>query len=172
MKTLLLLRHAKSSWTDDATPDFARPLAPRGERDAPAMGERLRTSGITIGRILSSPALRARRTAELVAAALRNAADDIELVPELYLAAPRAILDVIARQLDTVDSLLVVGHNPGLTELANALLPELDLDHLPPAAVVAFSCDAPHWAQLATARRELAFYDFPKNRAEPIKTLR
>lgn len=172
MKQLLLLRHAKSSWTDDTTPDFARPLAPRGERDAPAMGERLANLGIAVAHIVSSPALRARRTAELVAAALGYAADDIQLVPELYLAVPRTILDVIARQIDTLDSLLVVGHNPGLTELANGLLPELDLDDLPTAAVVAVRCDTPHWARVATAPRELAFYDFPKNRAEPIKALR
>jgi len=172
MKQLLLLRHAKSSWSDDATPDFARPLAPRGERDAPAMGERLRSHGVTITRIVSSPALRARRTAELVAAALGHSEHDVQLVPELYLAAPRTILDVVARQIDAVDSLLIVGHNPGLTELANGLLPELDLDDLPTAGVVALRCHTPHWARVATAARELAFYDFPKNRAEPLRTLR
>lgn len=172
MKRLLLLRHAKSSWNDEGALDFARTLAPRGESDAPEMGNRLRGRDMTVDLVLASPAARAKRTATLVAAALGYAEERIALAPDLYLASPAALLRTIGQQPDSAATLLVVGHNPGLTELANLLVAELNLDNLPTAGVVAIDCDTQHWASVGTAPRSLAFYDFPKNPAAPATTRR
>ena len=163
MKRLILLRHAKSSWSDDGLSDSERPLSGRGERDAPRMGVRLRERGIRPDLVLSSPALRARRTASLVARALDYPDDAIRLDATLYLAAPVEILAVVAEQADAVDCLLVVGHNPGLTELTNLLLPELELANLPTAGTVVVDCATERWAEVRNAQRRLVYYDYPKN---------
>jgi phosphohistidine phosphatase len=129
------------------------------------MGARLRERGIRPGLMLSSPALRARRTASLVARALDYPDDAIRLDASLYLATPVDILAVVAEQVDAVDCLLVVGHNPGLTELTNLLLPGLDLANLPTAGIVVVDCAAERWAEVRNAQRRLAYYDYPKNTA-------
>ena len=163
MKRLILLRHAKSSWSEDGLADSERPLSGRGERDAPRMGARLRQRGIRLGLVLSSPALRARRTATLVARALEYPDDAIRLDPTLYLATPEEILAVVAEQADAVDCLLVVGHNPGLTELTNLLLPTLNLANLPTAGTVVLDCATERWAEVRAAQRHLVYYDYPKS---------
>ena len=163
MKRQILLRHAKSSWSDDGLPDSERPLSGRGERDAPLMGARLRERGIRPDLVLSSPALRARSTARLVAQVIDYPADAIRLEASLYLAAPEEILAVIAEQVDAIDCLLVVGHNPGLTELTNLLLPELELANLPTAGTVVVDCATERWAEARNAQRRLVCYDYPKN---------
>ena len=163
MKRLILLRHGKSSWSDDGMPDSERPLSSRGERDAPRMGARLRERGIRPDLVLSSPALRARSTARLVAQAIDYPADAIRLEASLYLAAPEEILAVVAEQADAIDCLLVVGHNPGLTDLTNLLLPELELANLPTAGTVVVDCATERWAEARNAERRLVYYDYPKS---------
>jgi len=164
MRRLVLLRHAKSSWRDGRLDDHDRPLSKRGNDDAPRMGERLRDRGAKPDLILASSARRARATAELVAAALvGGGAARITIVPELYHASPRMLLAVTARQDDTVRELLLVGHNPGMTELANRLLPGLDLANLPTTGVIAIDFDTDGWAGIETAEPHLVYYDYPKN---------
>jgi phosphohistidine phosphatase len=162
-KQLILLRHAKSSWKNGALGDVDRPLAERGNRDAPRMGKRLLSRQARPGLLLASHATRAQRTATLVARALRVPADVIRTEQSLYLAEPAAVLAVVASQDDAHFCLIVVGHNPGLTELANRLLPELALDNLPTAGVVAIDFATEHWRDLAEAPARLAYYDYPKN---------
>ncbi len=163
MKRLVLLRHAKSSWSEDGLPDSERPLSGRGERDAPRMGARLRDRDIRPDLVLSSHALRARRTAALIARTLDYPEDGLRLDARLYLATPLEILAVVAEQADAVDCLLVVGHNPGLTELTNLLLPDLDLANLPTAGTVVVDCATGRWAEIRDAQRELVSYDYPKS---------
>ncbi|MEO8467523.1 MAG: histidine phosphatase family protein [Gammaproteobacteria bacterium] len=163
MKRLILLRHAKSSWSAEGLADFERPLSGRGERDAPLMAARLRERSIRPTLVLSSPALRARRTAELVAAEFDDFDEGIKLDARLYLATPAEILAVVVEQVDELDCLLVVGHNPGLTELSNLLLPGLDLENLPTAGVVVSDFAAERWAEIRSAGRRLFYYDYPKN---------
>ncbi|HVS23127.1 MAG TPA: histidine phosphatase family protein, partial [Gammaproteobacteria bacterium] len=122
MKQLILFRHAKSSRDEDVA-DVDRPLAPRGERDTPRMGKRLKARHARPDLILASHAARAQRTAELVASALGVGPKQRKTDKTLYLASPDAILGVVAAQDDACACLLLVGHNPGLTELVNRLLP-------------------------------------------------
>jgi phosphohistidine phosphatase len=169
MKRLLLLRHAKAVPAEEPLADSARPLAERGQRDARRVGERLRRHDHAPQRILTSPALRTLQTARLVATALDHPHDAIAIERRLYVAEPAALLAVIAMQSATLESLLVVGHNPGLTELVHELLPRFDVDDLPTGAVVALDYPADTaWGQLQATAGRLAYYDFPKNPGEPV----
>lgn len=163
MKQLILLRHAKSSWDESSLSDFDRPLAARGEHDAPRMAERLAARGAVPTLLLASPAARALRTAELVAEVLRVPPANIHTHADLYLASPRTLLTVVAAQTSAHSRMLLVAHNPGLTELVNELLPALGLDNLPTAGIVAIDGAARDWALFARAEHRLAFYDYPKN---------
>jgi len=162
VKQLILFRHAKSSWDDDVD-DVDRPLAPRGERDAPRMGQRLKARHARPTVILASHAARAQRTAKLVARALGLAPKQIDTDKALYLASPDEILRVVAGQEDAHSCLLLVGHNPGLTALVNRLLPDLALDNLPTSGVVAVDLATTRWRGTSSADAKLAYYDYPKN---------
>jgi len=169
MRRVLLLRHAKAVPAEEPLADITRPLAERGQRDARRIGERLRQNAPRPQRILTSPSARTFETAQLVATAFDLPHDAIAVERRLYLAEPAALLAVIATQNDAVESLLVVGHNPGLTELVHDLLPAFDVDDLATGAVVAIDYPAgTAWAGLETAAGRLTYYDFPKNPREPI----
>jgi phosphohistidine phosphatase len=163
LKQLIILRHAKSSWGDDSSPDVERPLSERGERDAPRMGKRLRARNARPDALLVSHAVRAQRTAKLVARTLGVRAEIIETHQSLYLAEPGTVLALVARQDDARSCVMVIGHNPGLTDLANRLLPDLALDNLPTAGAVAIDFGTEHWKDVANAPARLAYYDYPKN---------
>jgi len=121
MAELWLMRHAKSDWREPV-PDFDRPLNGRGERDALAMGEWLARHTAAPESILASPARRARRTARLVAAAWDLPEDCVEYRDALYLADRDTLVRLVGERLrDSVESLLLVGHNPGLDELVTWL---------------------------------------------------
>ncbi len=162
VKQLILMRHAKSSSNDSSLPDFDRPLAPRGERDAPRMAQRLEARGVRRTLLLTSPAKRARHTARHVAHELGDGVEQ-RRDDRLYLATPDVLLAVIADQSDGNSSIMLVGHNPGLTELANAIVADFALDNLPTGGVVAIDLDIASWSEIRGARGRLAYYDFPKN---------
>lgn len=164
MKTLTLLRHGKSSWDDHHLSDHDRPLAKRGLRDAPRMGKRMSKRGLEPDWLLTSSAVRALQTAELVEPALRHPGLELRVDPRIYLATPGELLAVLTDTPDRIGELVMVGHNPGLTQLANMLLPELRLANLPTAGVVAIDCDIDSWADIESGTFDLRFYDYPKNR--------
>jgi len=168
VKRLLLLRHAKAVPADGSIADAARTLAPRGERDAQIMGERLRARGPRPDLILASPAARTLQTAQIVAAANEYRRDAIAVDTRLYLASPLEILAAVAGVARDVQTLLVVGHNPGLSELAQRLAPGLDDGDLPTCAIVALEDLGADWANAGAARAHLAYYDFPKNPTRPV----
>ncbi|MBW3542445.1 MAG: histidine phosphatase family protein [Planctomycetes bacterium] len=134
MKTLLILRHAKSSWDDESLRDHDRPLNKRGKRDAPRLGRLLLEKDLVPDQILSSTATRARKTAAKVAEAC-GFKGAIELRSELYPTEPQAFAEVV-RELyhDEAARLLVVGHNPGLEDVLAALVGE---PHVLPSAALA-----------------------------------
>jgi len=162
MKTLTLLRHAKSSWEDSGLTDRERPLNRRGERDAPRMGERIRELGIRPSLIVSSPANRAWTTAKIVAAEISYPAEFLQRERDLYLAGTRTIIDVVARQDPGFNSIMLVGHNPGLTEFANFMIPNLTAN-LPTAGIVSVLVHSDDWNLSRESRFELVKFDYPKN---------
>ena len=145
MKTLLLLRHAKSSWGDGDLADFDRPLNNRGRHDAPRMGQLLARHELTPDLIITSAARRAATTAELVAMAAEYAGD-IQYTNELYLADPDTFLEVARETDDSVARLMLVGHNPGIEELVAALAGRDE--RMPTAALACFRLDIDHWRDL------------------------
>lgn len=164
MKRLSLVRHAKSSWKDSRLADIQRPLSGRGKRDAPAMAARLEARGLHPVLILSSPAERAKATAEALADGLGYPRERIRIEPDLYLADSGTLARITARFDDTWNDVLLVAHNPGLTDFVNRLLPSLALDNLPTSGVVAVDCAGLRWAEIERGGATLAFYDYPKNR--------
>jgi len=164
MKTLTLLRHAKSSWSDAKLADHDRPLNGRGKHDAPIMGERIRAAGIRPSLILSSTALRAWKTAKLVARELGYPAEFLQRDSRLYLAGLNALIDVVNEQDSGFNNVMIVAHNPGLTEFANYLIPGLT-NNLPTCGVVSVSLDAGIWDVRGTANIELLYYDYPKKQS-------
>lgn len=164
MKTLTILRHAKSSWKDTGKSDHQRPLNRRGERDAPVMGARITEAGIRPSLIMSSPAVRAWKTAKIIARAISYPVEFLHREPGLYLADAQALLALLAQQDDAFNSILIVGHNPGLTDLVNYLLPNIT-DNLPTCGIVAFNVETDDWDLRAGATAELLLYDYPKNKS-------
>ena len=150
MKTLLVLRHAKSSWDDAALDDHERPLNKRGRRDAPRMGELVREHGLIPDVVISSDAVRARLTAEAVVEAARYAGA-ILLDRRLYLAGPADILSLLRTVDEKAETVMIVGHNPGLEELVAQLTG--DWQNLPTAALAQIVLPIDRWRDLNLSSR-------------------
>ena len=161
MKTLTIVRHAKSSWDNPGLSDRDRPLNKRGERDAPIMGARIKEHGIRPSLIISSPAKRAWSTAKIIAAEITYPIEFLQRERNLYHASVDEILDVIAAQDEGFNNLMIVGHNPGFTEFANFLSPGLT-NNLPTAGVVAVEIDRDDWSLYERPSTRLLVHDYPK----------
>ncbi len=161
MKTLLLIRHAKSSWDDPGLSDFERPLNERGKKDAPAMAERLHERGIRVDAFITSPARRARKTAEHFTKRYKKDKGDMILKTELYMAGDEAFNEVISRLDDDYDCVAVFSHNPGITEFANSLT-DMRTDNIPTCGIFAVSIEAKKWSKFRDAKKKFLFFDYPK----------
>ncbi|NLZ18417.1 MAG: histidine phosphatase family protein [Desulfobulbaceae bacterium] len=161
-RILLICRHAKSSWEDSSLNDFERPLNKRGLRDAPVMGQRLRARGFLPDLIVSSPAVRAQRTAEMYAEALEYPLESIQYNQQQYAATWLELLSLIQQVDDRFRRIFLVGHNPESTSLANAL-GGLAIANIPTAGMVALSFHCSTWTNVREQSGKLLFFDFPKN---------
>ena len=161
MKSLLLIRHAKSSWGDMSVSDFDRSLNDRGKRDAPVMAHRLLDKKVMIDAFISSPAKRAKKTASIFAKEYKKGKGKIFLKEKLYAAAAEALFDVINKADDKFDSIAIVAHNPGLTDFAN-LLTDTKIDNIPTCGIFAIKIEIKHWKDFKDAKKEFWFFDYPK----------
>ena len=168
MKTLTLLRHAKSSWKDAGLQDRDRPLNGRGQRDAPVMAQRINQAGIRPSLILTSPAVRAWTTAKLIAHEIGYPLEFLQQEDRLYHASTERLLRLIADQDTGFNSLMIVGHNPGLTDFANYLMPDLT-DNIPTSGFVSFEIDCDDWNFDDDAEIKLMAFDYPKRVAQKPK---
>ena len=164
MKTLTLVRHAKSSWKDTSLADRERPLNRRGQHDAPEMGRRIARAGIRPSLIVSSPAVRAWTTAKIVAKEIGYPLEFLQREDGLYLGSVNDILDVIVAQDTGFNNLMMFGHNPGFTDFANYLVPGIT-NNVPTAGVLCVNIDQDDWNLFERPETELVVYDYPKNRA-------
>jgi phosphohistidine phosphatase len=158
---LILFRHGKSSWDEAGVDDFDRPLAPRGLKNVPEMGRRLARRGELPDLIISSTAVRALSTARALARETQYREDRIMESPDLYLAGPHKILEIIRAAPVAARTLLIVGHNPGFTELAN-MLDAVRLDNMPTAGMLCTEFDAADWARIEPANARFQWFDYPK----------
>lgn len=145
MKTVLVLRHAKSSWAEPGLSDFDRPLKKRGLADAPAVGEYLRAHDLVPDLIVTSPAQRARQTVALVADGA-GYGGEIVVADEFYPGDPEDYVARLRLLDDAYETVMVVGHNPGLSELVTDLTGQMP--DLPTAALASISLSVDRWADL------------------------
>jgi phosphohistidine phosphatase len=167
MRRLTLVRHAKSDWSQAGQPDWDRPLNARGLKDAPDMGRRLRERKLKPDLFLTSPAVRALSTATLIARELGLDASRVHQDERLYHAAPNTILAVIRDRGANARHIMVVGHNPGLTEFADQMSTDRRIDHMPTCAVVTLSVDVRQWTDLDWSVGEEVDLDYPRNTDGP-----
>jgi phosphohistidine phosphatase len=160
MKTLFLVRHAKSSWDDNTLPDKDRPLNDRGKRNAPRMGKRLAKRDVKADLILSSPASRALKTAEIIAKKLDYRRKDIVVDDRLYPGAADDLLHIIHELGDKLNRVMLVGHNPALAELAHHL--SSDITDMPTCAVAELTFNAKSWRDVGDATLATVALEYPK----------
>lgn len=160
MKSILLIRHAKSSW-DFNVKDFDRPLNHRGETDAPAMAKRLLKKDIKIDAFVSSPAKRAISTAAYFADVYDKKKKNIIVIPALYEAGVIDFFNAIDGLDGDLKNVALFSHNPGITAFANRLTSTI-IDNMPTCAVFAVKADIKKWVDFEAATKEFWFFDYPK----------
>lgn len=163
-RTLILVRHAKSSWSNAALADHDRPLNPRGERDAPLMGARLSERGPHPGFIFTSSARRALETADRFAEALALNERNVVVRPEIYGAGVEDMLELVQGLDDAIEVALLVGHNPTFTELVDHLARE-EIGHLPTAGVVTLEMEDAPWSAAHEGMFRIVDFDYPKKKS-------
>ena len=162
MKTLLLVRHAKSSWDQAGLSDFDRPLNERGKNDAPVMAKRVKEKEIELDHLISSPAKRAKKTAKYFAEEFGFNKEDIKLVEGLYGATQSEFLQAVRDINDKYKTVALFSHNPGITDFASSLT-NVRIDDMPTCAVFALKIKADSWNDFANAEKNFLFFDYPKN---------
>jgi phosphohistidine phosphatase len=162
MKTLVLVRHAKSSWKNASLADRDRPLNRRGKRDAPEMGRRLADLVGTPDLIVSSPAARTLETARIIAEVVGYQVDGIREDERIYDAGPAEILDVMRGLDDEHERVFLFGHNPGLTDLVNELS-EPSIYNVPTCGVVVLRLATERWADVSRTTVRRAAFATPKS---------
>jgi phosphohistidine phosphatase len=165
MRRLYLLRHAKSSWDDPMLADHDRPLAPRGRRAARVMAEHLRRKRITPELVLCSTSRRTRETLQRIAPGLGEDAD-IQIEPKLFAASAAALLELLHEVPGEVESVMLIGHNPGIQDLAHSLASAGSESarvraRFPTAALATLELNG-SWRALATGSAELVSLVEPK----------
>ena len=162
MKTLFIIRHAKSSWDDPSQSDFDRPLNERGKKDAPKMAERLREKKFPIDIFISSPAKRARKTAAHFIEEFGGKEKEIVLMDNLYEASPNAFFNAVSTIEDKYQSAAIFSHNPGITEFVNMLTDHI-VPNMPTCGVFGVKALVNTWAEFRDSKKELLLFDYPKN---------
>ena len=160
-RTLVLIRHAKSSWAFLDMEDFDRPLNDRGNHDAPMMAKRLLKKEINIDAFVSSPAVRARTTAEYFAKAYDQKSKHIIEVPALYEAPVSVFYQVVSGLDNSIKTAAIFSHNPGITDFANSLT-TMRIDNVPTSGVFAVKANIKKWSDFEEAEKEFWFFDYPK----------
>ena len=163
MKTLVLVRHAKSSWKNPRLDDHHRPLNKRGKKAAPEMARRMKKRGLRPDAIVSSDARRAMDRATAMTAVLGLPVAVIQPASDLYGASSEKIVAVIRRFPDDWQQVMVVGHNPGFTELANLFYPDR-ITNVPTAGVVELTFDVASWRDIHRHNLASSHYDYPKRK--------
>lgn len=161
MKTLFIIRHAKSDQSFFGM-DFDRPLNKRGEHDAPVMAKRLKDRQNEIDAFISSPAKRAKTTAEYFIAAYGGKASAIDLIQDLYHAPAETFYEVIAGIDNTISSAAIFAHNPGITYFVNSLNSGSAIDNMPTCGIFAVQAATDQWSHFTAAKKEFLFFDYPK----------
>ena len=163
MKTLYLLRHAKSSWADRELTDQDRPLNSRGLTDIPKMSARLREKS-AVQAIISSTAARAFSTARLMGEGIGIPAESVSSNDEMYLSGPLKLLEIVRQLDDMLTEVMLVGHNPAITEFVNSMTGG-SISNVPTCGVVTLKLNSDTWTDAAFDEAKLIEFDYPKKEA-------
>ena len=161
MKTLYLVRHAKSSWEEPGLPDFDRPLMRKGIKKTELIVDFLQKRKTTIDLIVSSPAVRAYETVKIIARGLHYPVNDIKTDRKIYDGYNDRILDIIYGTSNEFNSLMISGHNPGITNLANLFLHPC-IDDMPTSCVVCISFKTDRWEDIPSNEAVREFIVTPR----------
>lgn len=159
MKNLFLVRHAKSSWDDPSLTDIERPLNKRGKRDAPFMANLLKQKGFTVDVIYSSHAKRALKTAEIFSKELNL--DKIIIEEEIYEAGIKELCYVVNNITKKFSSVILVGHNPGLTSFAN-FIGDKYIENIPTCGIVGINFEVKNWEEIERRKGKIFLFEYPK----------
>jgi phosphohistidine phosphatase len=164
-KTLLLTRHAHAEWNSGLQTDYERKLTQEGEAAATAMGAKLADKKIVVDLIIASTAHRAAQTARLIATALGYPHNEIQWQEHLYNCRAQDFETIVAfdQLADNIQTVMIVAHNPGITEYANEKTAGLYLAAMPPCGIVALNLPLQHWRNVPETIGTLSFFEYPKN---------
>jgi phosphohistidine phosphatase len=162
MKTVYVVRHAKSSWDISDIPDEKRPLLEKGKKRTKKVIDYLLENQVRVDYIISSHAVRALETAKILAHALKYDEAGIKIDAHLYFTNGDDLFDQFFDLPERYDSVMIVGHNPALSDFVNKFLEE-PIDHLPTSGIVSISFDAGHWHEVPLADHKVNFVLFPKD---------
>ncbi len=166
-RTLVMIRHAKSSWGNPLQADFERPLNDRGNNDAPVMGSRLKSLGIIPDLIVCSTAKRTTQTAKHIAAATGYDFNKVKWEEKLYHCIPSVFDELICEVGAEIKTVFIIAHNPGITEFVNQLSHDFSTGNMPTCGIVACRFEADGWDSFPIAKRSVFLFDYPKNEHEP-----
>lgn len=161
-RTLIVMRHAKTEPQQEGQKDFDRNLMERGRNDAKLMAERLLNKGFQADLILTSSANRTQQTTEIFKQFSNNKNVATKALAQLYLAQAYTIENEVMAIADDVKTLMIVGHNPGISEFVYECNPKAISSEMPTAAIVVFTVETENWQSFATAKKKLELYDYPK----------
>jgi phosphohistidine phosphatase len=161
MKTLYLMRHAKASWEEPGVSDTDRPLIPKGVKKTKQIVEFLLKRETAVDMIISSPAVRAYETAKIVAAGLNYPLNKIKIDRKIYDGYYDRILDIIYGTPNEIDSVMIFGHNPTITNLANLFL-HPGIESMPTSCIVCLSFNTDKWEEIPAQEAIREFVVFPK----------
>jgi phosphohistidine phosphatase len=161
MKTLYIVRHAKSSWDNPGLEDHQRPLLEKGKKRTRYVIDYLLNEKTEVDLIVSSHAVRAYETARIIANALQYPTDRIMISKNLYFGDPESFFDIFYDLSDEINSLMLVGHNPGFTTFANYFL-DKRIDNLPTSGIVSISFEMNNWENIHDSKRKTKFVVSPR----------
>ncbi|MES2701131.1 MAG: histidine phosphatase family protein [Bacteroidota bacterium] len=162
-RTLVMIRHAKSSWSNPLQSDYERPLNERGKQDAPDMGKRLKEAGVIPDLIIASSAKRTRQTAKRIAHEVGYNPDDIQFEDKLYHCIPSIFEELIYEVKDKMKTIFIIAHNPGITDFVNQLSGSFQVDNMPTCGIVAARMELGEWNSFPLAQKDVFLFDYPKN---------
>jgi phosphohistidine phosphatase len=160
-KTLYITRHGKSSWDFEDIADIDRPLSSRGIINACMMAEKLKMKGRIPEVLISSPAVRALHTAGIFIRTLGLDWNSLKINDNIYFGHTGEILEAIGQSDDRYSSVMIFGHNPAFTELANSFLKN-PVDNIPTAGIITLVFPVQKWSELIHARPDSEDFDYPK----------
>ncbi|MBL4754908.1 MAG: histidine phosphatase family protein [Flavobacteriales bacterium] len=161
-RTVILIRHAKSSWKSQGLADFDRPLNGRGKKAAPLMGQKLRDRGIVLDQMFASPSERTTQTAQLICKEIAFNFADVEFEKSIYLGGVDDLLDIIQGSQEASKTIAIFAHNPGITYLANFLQRDMQIDNVPTCGIVSITFALDNWLYVGDGKGSLDFFDYPK----------